>query len=125
MKILVFGNADLEMDSVPLKILPSLKKEFPKDIFEIKDPNEELDIGPDSIIIDTVVGIEKIEVFTEIEKFSRSPRITMHDFDLATQLKYLKKLGKLPKLKIIGVPPTIPPETALKEISAMLRSNRS
>ena len=34
------------------------------------------------------------------------PRNSVHDFDLGFQLKYLKKLGKLGKVTIIGLPQT-------------------
>ena len=32
------------------------------------------------------------------------PRSSVHDFDLGFQLKYLKKLGKLGNVSIIGLP---------------------
>jgi hypothetical protein len=33
-----------------------------------------------------------------------SPRGSVHDFDLAFQLRYLRKLGKLGEFTIIGIP---------------------
>ena len=40
----------------------------------------------------------------EIEALILSPRGSVHDFDLAFQLRYLKKLDKLGRTIIIGVP---------------------
>jgi hypothetical protein len=40
----------------------------------------------------------------EIDRLTLSPRGSVHDFDLAFQLRYLKKLGKLGKVTLIGIP---------------------
>ena len=104
MKIFVFGNPNLDFDSLPLRILPELKKQFPKIDFEIKDPNEEWEAPENLIIIDTVLGIDKPMVFDSLENFSAPPRVSLHDFDAYTNLKYLQKLGKIKKIKIIALP---------------------
>ncbi|OGD25216.1 hypothetical protein A2819_02485 [Candidatus Azambacteria bacterium RIFCSPHIGHO2_01_FULL_40_24] len=115
MKIFVFGNPDLDFDSLPLRILPELKKRLPKINFEIKDPNEEWDFFENElIIIDTVVGIDKPTVFDNLENFSAPPRVSAHDFDAYTNLKYLQKIGKIKKIKIIGIPPKIPEKEAIE-----------
>ena len=103
-KIFIFGNQDLKFDSLPLKILPELRQRFPKIDFEVKDPNEEWDIPDNLTIIDTVEGIKDVTVFEDLENFEKAPRLTMHDFDAYANLLLLKKLGKLKKIKIIGVP---------------------
>jgi hypothetical protein len=115
-KIFVFGNKDLEEDNLPLRILPKLREKFPDIRFETKDPNEEWEI-PESeelIILDTTVGIKDVEVFDDLEKFSKVPRMGMHDFDALTNLRYIKKLGKIKKIKIIGVPPDMGEQEAVK-----------
>lgn len=104
MKVFIFGNPDLQFDSLPIKILPELKKRLPEIIFEIKDPNEEWDIPEEFIAIDTVLGLSKPMVFEDLENFSGSPCVSLHDFDALANLKYLKKLGKIKKIKIIGLP---------------------
>jgi len=114
MKIFVFGNPDLDFDSLPLKILPELKKQLSKIDFETKDPNEEWDVPEEFIVIDTVLGIDTPVIFENLENFSAAPRISMHDFDAFTNLKYLKKLGKIKKIKIIGLPPIISEKKALE-----------
>jgi hypothetical protein len=121
MQIYVFGNEDLEMDSLPLKILPDLKKVFPEIDFIVKDPNEEWENVEELNIIDTVVGIDEIKIFSSLKDFIRSPRVSLHDFDAYTNLLFLEKLGKLKKIKIIGVPPTIAREEAVPKISQLIK----
>ncbi|MDI6734119.1 MAG: hypothetical protein QMD50_01330 [Patescibacteria group bacterium] len=124
MTIFVFGNPDIKEDSLPIKILPELKKIFPDIEFKIKDPNEEWNLPEELIIIDTAVGINNMKIFNSLNEFAKTPRVSVHDFDALTQLRILQKLGKLKKIKIIGVPPMISEEKAIEEISTILRSNK-
>jgi hypothetical protein len=39
-----------------------------------------------------------------LDKFADLRRVSVHDYEVITELKLLKKLGKIKKLKIIGVP---------------------
>ena len=106
MEIWLFGNPEYEPDSLPLKLLPGLKKRLPGVSFVVKDPNEEWDDMPNPlIIIDTVQGIKEVTVFDSLDQFAATPRVTVHDFDLGMKLRWLQKLGKLTLFKIIGVPP--------------------
>ena len=114
--IFLFGNPELAMDSLPLKIAPRLRHEFPSISFEVKDPNEEWDVPEELVVIDTVVGIKEVMVFNDLDEFAGSPQMTMHDFDALANLKYLKKLGKLKKVTIIGVPPEMSKEKAIEAI---------
>ncbi len=120
MIVYVFGNPDLPEDSLPLRILPQLRERFPDVIFEIKDPNEEWDVPENLMVIDTAVGIEDVRIFFGLEAFAGAPRVSLHDFDALTQLRYLQKLGKLKKITIIGVPPTTPEDEALSAVSKAL-----
>lgn len=104
-KVLVFGNPDLEIDSLPLRILPVLQKKLLGIEFIVQDPNEEWEIGGEEItILDTAIGIKNIEIFDNLSKFSKVPRVGMHDFDALTNLRFLQKLGKIKKIKIIALP---------------------
>lgn len=123
MIIFIFGNQDLTQDSLPLKLLPALRKRFPQINFLIKDPNEEWETPDDITVIDTVVGIDKVQVFTDLGAFINAPRVTLHDFDALTNLKYLQKIGKLKKIKIIGIPPSLDEGKALNEVTAILRAS--
>jgi hypothetical protein len=121
MEIWLFGNPDLNCDCLPLKILPQLKKLFPKIDFIIQDPLEEWSLPSELFIIDTVQGLKKVEVFTTLEKFQPSPHVTMHDFDLGAQLNWLKKLGVLPKFTIFGIPENISETAALNQLNSLLQ----
>jgi hypothetical protein len=105
MKILVFGNPAVAVDSLPLRLLPTLAREFPQIEFREFDAVEDLEReGRELIILDSVRGIEEVEVFDGVESFEDSPRFSMHDFDLPVYLKLLKKMGFVQKATIIGVP---------------------
>lgn len=120
MKIFIFGNIDLPLDSLPLRILPKLQKKFPNIKFETIDPNEDFDFPENITIIDTIVGIKDITIFDSLDKFSAPPRVGMHDFDALTNLRYLQKLGKIKTVKIIAVPSEMGETEATKKISQIL-----
>lgn len=122
MKIFIFGNPELKNDSLPLEILPDLKKRFPKIFFEEKDSNEDWDMPENVLIIDTVVGIKKIKIFNSLEDFESAPRVSMHDFDALANLRLLIKLGKVKKVKIIGIPPNISKKEAFSQTAKILAS---
>ena len=121
-KILIFGNPFLENDSLPIKLLPKLQKAFPNIIFQEIDPTEDLENqGKDLTIIDTVEGIDKVMILSNIEQLHANKIFSMHDFDLAYNLKLLKKIGKIDSVKIIGVPMNISEDEALDQIQSILR----
>lgn len=120
MTIYIFGNQDLAVDSLPLRILPKLQKEFPEIQFKIVDPNEEWDVPEEFVIIDSVMGIDKVTVFDSLKSFVPAPNVTMHDFDAHANLRYLQKLGRLKKIKIIGIPPMMDEDQACKEASLLI-----
>jgi hypothetical protein len=120
-RVFVFGNINLENDSLPLRIMSKLQVKFSDIKFEIRDPNEEWDVPEEFIIIDTVIGIRDIRIFDNLEKFLSVPRVSMHDFDALTNLRFLWKLGKIKKIKIIGLPPDMAESKALREITKILK----
>lgn len=94
----------LEDDRLDPEILSSLSKiEF----VEVK-PNEDLPfVGEERVVIlDVVDGISKVTVFTEkdLDKLTLPPRTSAHEYDLGFQLRYLKKIGKLKEVRIVGLP---------------------
>lgn len=108
MKVYIFGNKDLADDNKAFAVAKQLKANF-KDVEFVKVKlNEDLPFEGEKrvVILDTVQGIEKIEVLgnQDLDKLTLSPRTGVHDFDLGFQLKYLKKLGKLGEVIIIGLP---------------------
>ena len=107
-KIYVFGNPDFEDDTLALKVSKKLESKL-KDIeFIMVNPNEDLPfVDEDKVtILDTVQGIDKISLISEkdLDRIQLQKSTTVHDYDLSFQLKYLKKLGKLKKFAIIGIP---------------------
>jgi Ni,Fe-hydrogenase maturation factor len=122
MKVLVFGNPLLKQDSIPIKLLPKLKQKFPNIEFKEIDPTEDLDKqGKNLIILDTVQNIDKVTIINDIEKLHTNKIYSMHDFDLALNLKLLKKLNKINSVKIIGIPMDISEDEALNQITTKLK----
>lgn len=115
--IFVCGNQLLEFDSLPLKLLPQLMKKFSDINFEELDPTENLKpVDKEMIIIDTVMDISEVMIFTDIEIIQNSPNYSVHDFDLGFQLKLMKKLGQLKHVTIFGIPAEINEKTAFKQL---------
>ena len=104
MKISVFGNPDLKEDNAGIKLIPWLKQKYPEAEIKIEDPVESLKPVDDWIIVDACAGINKITEFEDLDKFEAARRVSVHDYEVAMELKLLKKLGKIKKLKIIAVP---------------------
>ena len=115
--IYIFGNPLLPFDSVPIELKKDLEKSLPDFEFIVQDPNENLKPkNKELIIIDTVEGIDKIMIFTDIDKIENSPKYSMHDFDLGFNLKLLQKIGRLKKITIFGVPMKIKKQAALTQL---------
>jgi Ni,Fe-hydrogenase maturation factor len=110
MKVYVFGNEDVECDKIGLKVAEKLEKTLENVKFVTLKPNENLPFTnkESAVIIDVISEIKKVIIIedSDLEKITPPPRSTAHDFDLGFQLKYLKKLGKLGKITIIGLPMT-------------------
>lgn len=121
MKILVFGNPLLELDNLAFKILPKLKAEFPDIEFKEFDPTESLEKeGRDLMILDVVQGISQIQIIDNIDLLELFKVRSMHDFDLAYNLKLLKKVGKIDSVRIIGLPIGMPEEEAFESVKDIL-----
>ena len=125
-KFLVFGNIMLRQDSLPLRLLPRLRRRFPDIEFREFDPSENLEEeGRNLNIIDTVEGIDKVAVITDIGRIRTQRLYSMHDFDLSHSLKLLKKLGYIDSVMILGVPADIGDEEAFAQLSEAIISSLS
>jgi len=123
MKILVFGNELVREDSLAVKLIPRLQKEFPDIEFKHIDPCENLEAEIEQgklTIIDVMQGIKKVIVIKDIEQIKQDKIYSMHDFDLAFNLKILHKIGKLKEVEIIGIPWDMDEERALREVKKIL-----
>src|SRR3989338_10169531 len=121
MHIYVFGNPDLQDDSVPHKILPELKKMFPHITFIPTDPNE-LGFAPKNPggIMDTVRGIERVTLFTDPSRICAMRRVSVHDYDLGIHLALLAKVHEKLEIRIIGIPQSMSASRAVKEVIQLL-----
>ena len=120
MIIYVFGNPDLPQDSLPLRLLPQLRKRLPQHEFAVQDPHEEWSSPPELTVIDTVLGIAEPRVFGSLAEFEQAPRLTVHDFDALTNLRWLQKLGRLQGVRVLGLPPDLGPDRALTFLAEQL-----
>ncbi|MCX6766494.1 MAG: hypothetical protein NT170_01790 [Candidatus Moranbacteria bacterium] len=120
----IFGNPLLDFDNLPLKLAPKLRKIFPEIDFVVVDPNENLKpINKELIIIDTVDGIKKVTLLDDLEKLKTDKIFSLHDFDLAFNLKLLQKIGKLKRVKIFGVPMKGDEREILDELVKLIKSS--
>jgi len=125
-KVLVFGNLLVKEDSLPLELMPDLRRRLPQFEFAEFDAAEDLEKeGEELVIIDTVKGIDRVVLITDIDSIAESRIYSMHDFDLGATLKLLKKVGILKGVRIFGVPMDYSKEKALKELEGMLKSSLS
>jgi Ni,Fe-hydrogenase maturation factor len=118
--VYVFGNPDIAVDATPVELLPFLRERFLDVEFLFLDPNDEWEIPDPLIIIDTVMGIKDIHIFYGLDEFVKTPSVSVHDFDALSQLRLLKKLGKLGQVIIIGVSPLLPMKEAGAAITGAL-----
>lgn len=121
--IYVLGNEVETVDNIPVRLTSQLKKAFPKLSFQRLDPTEELpeNESGEFILLDTVMGMTKVELINDLKHFLLSPRVTLHDYDLPLSLGIAMKLGKIKKITIIGIPPKGNREVILKEIAQEIR----
>lgn len=125
-KILIFGNHLVKQDNLPLRILPQLKQKFPniefKEIDSTENLQQELDENKNLTIIDTAIDIQEIKTITlktqdDFKKLQLPNSLSMHDFDLAYNLRLLKKVNLINEVKIICLPMNMSEDEAIKFIN--------
>jgi len=104
MTVYCVGNIFLSTDNLPFLLMDKLRDRFPAVDFVEADPNENFFPEDDAIILDTVVGISSVKLFTTLDNFTPAPTVSAHDYDLRLHLQLLIKLGKLKHVRIIGIP---------------------
>lgn len=108
MKIYVFGNEYVAEDKRAIEVAKELEGAIEGISFVFVNPNEDVSFVNERhvVILDTVQGIWEVTLIEggAIDELISSPRGSVHDFDLAFQLRYLKKLNKLGEVTIIGIP---------------------
>jgi len=120
-KILVFGNPLVPQDSLALRILPALRKKFPKiDFIELDGTDDLHEYGRNLVILDVAAGIKKVSVVEDLDDLELPRVLSMHDFDLAWNLKILLKAGMIDSVKIIAIPQGMDEKKALAGVEKIL-----
>ncbi|MBU0649884.1 hypothetical protein KJ605_02100 [Patescibacteria group bacterium] len=110
MKVYVFGNEDVKYDRRAFEVVEQLKAAWSTINFIRVKPNEDLPFTDleDVVIMDVILGLAQTNIIqdAQLSDMMLGHRSSVHDFDVGFQLKYLKKLGKLGRVTIIGLPTT-------------------
>ncbi len=108
MKVYVFGNEDVPEDRRAIEVAEKLVDTLEDVSFILVKPNEDVPFADERcvVVLDTVQGIQDVTLIEgeNIDRLVLSPRSSVHDFDLAFQLRYLKKIDKLGEVTIVGIP---------------------
>ena len=108
MRVYVFGNESVAQDKRAIEVARELEGAVDGISFVFVGPNEDVPFVDERrvVILDTVQGIREVTLLEgeEVDGFILAPRGSVHDFDLAFQLRYLKKLNKLGEVSLIGIP---------------------
>jgi Ni,Fe-hydrogenase maturation factor len=108
MNVYVFGNKYVAEDKGAIEVAGELEGTIGGISFVFVNPNEDAPFVNERhvVILDTVQGLKDVALVKgdQIDRLTLSPRGSVHDFDLTFQLRYLKKLGKLGDVTLIGIP---------------------
>jgi Ni,Fe-hydrogenase maturation factor len=119
--IYVFGNPLVKEDSLPLKLIEKLRKDFPQLEFKEFDTVEDL-TDRELNIIDAVKGIKKVEIITDLDRIITDKIYSMHDFDLGYNLKLMKKMKMIDKVRIFGIPFGMGEKEAFEQLRGLLKN---
>jgi Ni,Fe-hydrogenase maturation factor len=122
-KIYVLGNPLVKTDSLPIKLIPLLKKEFPKIDFVEFEPTEDFPEEKELVILDTVINAKDVCVITDVDRIISEKAVSLHDFDLGYNLKLMKKFRIIEKIKIIGLPPDIKEKDAIESLRKIITTS--
>ncbi len=118
LKIFVYGNALMEEDSKALRISRRIK--IKGVIFKEMDAVEDFDV--ENPVIMDVADTDKVEIITDENRLKQPRLYAAHDFDLAFQLKLLKKAGMIKSFKVIAVPAGVDEERTLRDVVKAIES---
>ena len=108
MKVYVFGNEYVAEDKRAIEVARELEGTIEDISFVFVNPNEDAPFVNERhiVILDTVQGLRDVALVEGDvgDGLTLSPRGSVHDFDLTFQLRYLKKLDKLGRVTVIGIP---------------------
>jgi Ni,Fe-hydrogenase maturation factor len=107
MKVYVFGNEYVPEDRRAIEVAEKLVDTLEDVSFIPVKPNEDVPFADERriVVLDAVQGIRDVTLIEgeDVDRLILSPRGSVHNFDLAFQLRYLKKIGKLGEVTIVGI----------------------
>jgi Ni,Fe-hydrogenase maturation factor len=107
MKVYVFGNKAVPEDAGAIEVAEGLEGAVDGVSFVFVEPNEDVPFVDEErvVILDAVHGIPEVALISgdDLDRFVLPPRGRGHDFDLAFQLKYLRKIGRLGEVYVVGI----------------------
>lgn len=122
-QVFVAGNPIVKEDSLALKVAEELGEELEGVEFKKIDSLAEIgEIPAELCIIDVAKGIEKVEIIRDLEKLQELKLVSLHDFDLGTELLLYKKIGKVKSVAIIAIPQGYDLGNAVEESSRAISS---
>lgn len=122
MKVLVFGNPLLKEDSLPLRLLPALRKEFPTVEFDEADPADmDMEKGQ-VVVIDTAKRVKGVMLIEDASRLQDYKLLSAHGLGLAEMLALFRTIGKQVQVKIICVPEKMRQQKALADVTKLLRA---
>jgi Ni,Fe-hydrogenase maturation factor len=108
MRVYLFGNEYVAEDKRAIEVARELEGVVDGISFVLVGPNEDVPFVDERrvVILDTMQGIREVTLVEgdKVDGFILAPRGSVHDFDLAFQLRYLKKLDRLGEVSLIGIP---------------------
>jgi hypothetical protein len=108
---------------MPLQIISYLQKEFPEIEFKELDGIDEIQKeGRELFIIDSVQGLKKCTVLKDMSMLETKKPISIHEFDLAQNLKLLRKIKAINNATIIGVPMKMGKEKSFDQVCKIIKN---
>ena len=107
-------------------LVPSANIEF-KYLDSTENLQQETDQNGNLTILDTAINISEIKILTlqtqdDFKKLQLPKSLTMHDFDLAYNLRLLKKVKLINEVKIICLPMNMKEEEAIEKITKIINT---
>ncbi len=124
-KIFVLGNQLVQGDKIALDVAAALRTRFPLIAFEeIESIGAIAELPKALVLMDAVKGAKKVQLFRNLEKICPNNVFSLHDLDSGFQLKLFKKMGKIKKAAIIGIPQEAESGAATEKVAELLEKNQ-
>ncbi len=120
-KTIIFFGSEVSGDDTAFKVMELLKGKVKAKLVKCESVHDMPDEG-EVTIVDVVEGIKNVQLFTDIDDFSRVKSVSVHDLDLCTHLKIMKEMDWPLKVNIIGVPSGMKPDKAVPEVRKLISS---